>query len=70
MNNRDIGLEILDGINEINNFKQGQISLKTVQLSAPLMPKIIHSKRHITQSVFSDLRSVSMCTLQENNNDD
>ena len=28
MNNRDIGLEILDGINEIRNFKQGKVSLK------------------------------------------
>ena len=28
MSNRDIGLEILDGLNEIRNFKQGKVSLK------------------------------------------
>jgi len=65
MNNRDVGLEILDGINEINNFKQGNVSLKTVELSAPSAPKIIRSKLRMTQSVFAGLLGVSMRTLQD-----
>ena len=65
MNNRDIGLEILDGINEIQNFKQGKVSLKTTELSEPSEPKVIRSKLHMSQSAFAGLLGVSMRTLQD-----
>jgi len=67
MNNRDVCLEMLAGINKINNFKQGKNLLKTAELSAPKKNRL---KRQMTQLVFAVLRSVSMCTLQENINDD
>jgi len=65
MNNRDIGLEILDGINEVRSFKQGKVSLKTTELSEPSEPQIIRSKLHMSQSAFAGLLGVSMRTLQD-----
>ena len=65
MNNRDIGLEILDGINEIRSFKQGKVSLKTTELSEPSEPQVIRSKLHLPQSEFAGLLGVSMRTLQD-----
>jgi putative transcriptional regulator len=65
MNNRDIGLEILEGINEINNFKKGKVSLKTTELSQPSEPKVIRSKLELSQSAFAGLLGVSMRTLQD-----
>ncbi len=65
MNNRDIGLEILDGINEIRSFKQGKVSLKTTELSEPSEPQVIRSKLHLSQSEFAGLLGVSMRTLQD-----
>jgi len=65
MNNRDIGLEILDGINEVRSFKQGKVSLKTTELSEPSEPQIIRSKLHMSQSAFAGLLGVSVRTLQD-----
>ena len=62
---RDIGLEILEGLNEISNFKQGKIQLKTTELSEPSEPKIIRSKLKLSQSAFAGLLGVSMRTLQD-----
>ncbi|MFT6265472.1 MAG: putative transcriptional regulator [Oleiphilaceae bacterium] len=63
--NRDIGLEILEGLNEISNFKQGKVQLKTTELSEPSEPKIIRSKLNLSQSAFAGLLGVSMRTLQD-----
>ncbi|MBI9036465.1 MAG: type II toxin-antitoxin system MqsA family antitoxin [Bacteroidales bacterium] len=65
MNKRDIGLEILDGLNEIKQFKQGNLRLKTTELSEPSEPKIIRSKLKLSQSAFAGLLGVSMRTLQD-----
>ena len=65
MNKRDIGLEILDGLNEIKQFKQGNLKLKTSELSEPSEPKIIRSKLKLSQSAFAGLLGVSMRTLQD-----
>ena len=65
MNNRDIGLEILEGLNEIKQFKHGSVDLKTTELSAPSEPKIIRSKLKLSQSAFAGLLGVSMRTLQD-----
>jgi len=62
---RDIGLEILEGLNEISNFKQGKVQLKTTELSEPSEPKIIRSKLKLSQSAFAGLLGVSMRTLQD-----
>ncbi|NRA20184.1 MAG: type II toxin-antitoxin system MqsA family antitoxin [Oceanospirillaceae bacterium] len=65
MNNRDIGLEILEGLNEIKQFKRGTVDLKTTELSEPSEPKIIRSKLKLSQSAFAGLLGVSMRTLQD-----
>jgi putative transcriptional regulator len=65
MNKRDIGLEILNGLNEIKQFKQGNLKLKTTELSEPSEPKIIRSKLKLSQSAFAGLLGVSMRTLQD-----
>lgn len=65
MNNRDIGLEILEGLNEIKQFKRGYVDLKTTELSEPSEPKIIRSKLKLSQSAFAGLLGVSMRTLQD-----
>ena len=38
MKNREIGLEILEGLNEIKQFKSGNVQLKTTELSEPSEP--------------------------------
>ncbi|MEP3351508.1 MAG: type II toxin-antitoxin system MqsA family antitoxin [Marinomonas sp.] len=65
MSNRDIGLEILEGLNEIKNFKQGKVSLKTTELSEPSEPQVIRSKLNLSQSAFAGLLGVSIRTLQD-----
>lgn len=62
---RDIGLEILEGLNEISDFKRGKAQLKTTELSEPSEPKIIRSKLKLSQSAFAGLLGVSMRTLQD-----
>ncbi len=65
MNDRDIGAEILDGINEIKAFKKGNGNLKTTELSQPSEPQIIRSKLKLSQSAFAALLGVSTRTLQD-----
>jgi putative transcriptional regulator len=65
MTNRDIGAEILEGINEIKAFKKGKVSLKTTQLSQPSEPKVIRAKLKLSQSAFAALLGVSTRTLQD-----
>ena len=65
MSNRDIGLEILEGLTEIRNVKQGKVTLKTTELSEPSEPKIIRSKLNLSPSAFAGLLGVSMRTLQD-----
>lgn len=65
MSNRNIGAEILDGINEIKQFKKGEVSLRTHQLSEPSPPKVIRLKLNMSQSAFASLMGVSVRTLQD-----
>ena len=65
MSKRDIGAEILEGLNEIKEFKKGNIKLRTSELSEPSEPKIIRSKLNLSQSAFAGLLGVSMRTLQD-----
>ena len=65
MNDRNIGAEILEGLNEIKQFKKGQISLKTTELSSPSGPKVIRGKLNLSQSAFAGLMGVSIRTLQD-----
>lgn len=65
MSSRDIGTEILEGLNEIRDFKKGNVQLKITELSEPSEPKVIRSKLKMSQSAFAGLLGVSMRTLQD-----
>jgi putative transcriptional regulator len=65
MSKRDIGAEILDGINEIKAFKKNGGTLKITKLTEPSPPEIIRSKLRLSQSEFAGLLGVSTRTLQD-----
>ena len=65
MKNRDIGNEILEGLHEIQEFKKGNIQLRTTELSEPSEPRVIRMKLKLSQSAFAGLLGVSMRTLQD-----
>ncbi|MDE0507286.1 MAG: helix-turn-helix domain-containing protein [Gammaproteobacteria bacterium] len=61
----DIGNEILEGIEEIKQFKEGKISLKTTRLAPPSEPSVIRSRLKLSQSAFAGLLGVSLRTIQD-----
>jgi putative transcriptional regulator len=65
MSKRDIGAEILHGIAEIKQFKNGQLALRTSELSQPSAPQKIRQKLNLSQSAFAGLMGVSVRTLQD-----
>jgi len=65
MTKRDIGLEILEGIKEIKEHKNGNMQLRVTELSEPSPPKVIRAKLKLSQSAFAGLLGVSMRTLQD-----
>ncbi len=65
MSKRDLGTEILQGIQEIKQHKRGKLSLKTVELSEPSPPEVIRTKLHMSQSAFAGLLGVSIRTVQD-----
>lgn len=65
MNERNIGNEILEGLQEIRDFQKGKVKLKTTALSTPSEPSVIRSKLKLSQAAFAGLLGVSKRTLQE-----
>ena len=65
MVDRNLGAEILDGINEIKQFKKGKVALRTHELAEPSPPQIIRHKLNLSQSAFAGLLGVSIRTLQD-----
>lgn len=65
MTNRDIGAEILAGLEEIQQFKKGHRNLRTTELSALSSPDVIRSKLKMSQANFAAMIGVSMRTLQD-----
>ena len=65
MSERNIGLEILEGIREIKAYKAGKIDLKTRVLKSPSSAKVIRSKLDLSQSAFAALMGVSPRTIQD-----
>ncbi len=65
MSNRDIGLEILEGVKEIKAHKAGRINLKTRELKPPSSPKRIRVKLKLSQAAFAGLMGVSLRTVQD-----
>jgi putative transcriptional regulator len=65
MAERDIGREILEGLLEIREFKQGKAQLRTFTLSEPSSARTIRENLNLSQSAFARLMGVSLRTLQD-----
>lgn len=65
MSERDIGNEILEGIQEIKAYKAGQLELRTRELSEPSTPQEIRKRLDLSQAAFAGLMGVSVRTVQE-----
>ena len=65
MSERDIGLEILEGIKEIKAYKAGKVGLKTRELKEPSSPQVIRKKLNLSQAAFASLMGVSLRTVQD-----
>jgi putative transcriptional regulator len=65
MSERDIGLEILEGIQEIKAYKAGKIDLRTRELKEPSPPQDIRRRLNLSQSAFAGLMGVSLRTVQD-----
>ena len=65
MNKRNIGQEVLDGIREIRDHKEGKKKLKTHVMEDPSPPQVIREKLQLSQCVFASLMGVSTRTIQD-----
>lgn len=65
MADRNLGAEILEGIDEIRKFKKGKGALRTHELSPPSAPKVIRLKLNMSQAAFAGWMGVSVRTLQD-----
>lgn len=66
MSERNIGLEILQGIREIKAFKAGEVDLRSrVLMTEPSAPKQIRANLHLSQAAFAGLMGVSLRTVQD-----
>ena len=65
MSKRDIGQEILEGIQEVKAYKAGKKSLRVHSLKEPSPPKVIRAKLKLSQSAFAGLMGVSLRTVQD-----
>ena len=65
MPERNIGKEILEGIQEVKRFKKGKGILRTRTLREPSSPKQIRKKLKLSQSAFASLMGVSPRTIQD-----
>ena len=65
MSERNIGLEILEGIQEIKAYKIGEVDLRTRVLIEPSTPKEIRAKLRLSQAAFAGLMGVSLRTVQD-----
>jgi len=65
MTDRNIGMEILEGIKEIKKHKKGELQLRTTTLSDPSPAQIIRKKLELSQASFAGLMGVSIRTIQD-----
>jgi putative transcriptional regulator len=65
MSKRDIGQEILEGLQEIKAFKKGEKVLRTHTLKEPAPPQVIRARLNLSQSAFAGLMGVSLRTVQD-----
>lgn len=65
MSKRDIGQEILEGIQEIKAYKKGEKTLRSRTLKEPASPQVIRTRLKLSQSAFAGLMGVSLRTVQD-----
>ena len=65
MTERNIGLEILEGIKEIKSYKKGEIQLQEKILTDPSPAQDIRKKLQLSQASFAGLMGVSVRTVQD-----
>ena len=65
MPDRNIGSEILEGIQEIKAYKQGLKDLRTHTLKEPAPPQMIRARLKLSQAAFAGLMGVSLRTVQD-----
>jgi putative transcriptional regulator len=65
MSKRDVGQEILEGIQEIKSFKAGNVTLRTRDLKEPASPQAIRGRLALSQTAFAGLMGVSPRTVQD-----
>ena len=65
MSDRNIAQEILDGLKEVKDFKNGQKKLRTHILKEPSSPRVIREKLALSQVAFASLLGVSARTVQD-----
>lgn len=65
MTNRNVGLEILEGLQEIKAHKAGLKRLRTRKLKRPAPPQRIRAKLQLSQAAFAGLMGVSLRTVQD-----
>lgn len=65
MAKREIGLEILEGIQEIKADKAGKLKLGTRQLKLPAPPQKIRARLQLSQAAFAGMMGVSLHTIQD-----
>jgi putative transcriptional regulator len=65
MSKRDIGQEILEGIQDIKAHKAGKKTLRTHTLKAPAPVRVIRKRLKLSQSAFAGLMGVSVRTIQD-----
>jgi putative transcriptional regulator len=62
---RDIGQEILEGLQEIKAYQAGIGDLRSRTLSPPAPASEIRAKLNLSQAAFAGLMGVSLGTLQD-----
>ena len=65
MTKRDIGMEILEGIQDIKAHRAVVKVLRTQSLKEPAAPQVIRSKLNLSQAAFAGLMGVSLRTVQD-----
>jgi putative transcriptional regulator len=65
MMKRDIGMEILEGVQEIKSHKADEKDLYTQSLKEPAASQVIRSKLNLSQAAFAGLMGVSLRTFQD-----
>jgi putative transcriptional regulator len=65
MSERNIGQEILEGVQEIKAHKAGKVDLRTRTLEDPASPQVIRSQLNLSQAAFAGLMGVSVRTVQD-----